>query len=295
MHWSYADNAEGDLVQGDILLPTDGLRAALQNVHRWFVDPKYLGFVVISQTCDLVRRQGESCKTPYVEIAVIRPFRAYLLSLLKQQCDWIGDRYFPSGERNRANDLLDRVINQNESTLGLFYLHPEASIGIGEASIALLRVSVALRSEEHYDTLVAARRGRLHPEFGNKLGWICGNLYSRIGIRDWKESEEDRKVATEIKRRLLDQSDDAGPRFVDCSKPFLEGLKRGTINLRDATPEQIEAELERHSSKPYKDRAIEAVMRILESQGVSTELRQRVGSNLKSDREFGDVIRQGKA
>jgi hypothetical protein len=231
MHWSYTENVNGDLAQGDILLPTDSLRRSLDLVHPWFNDPKYLGFVVISQTCDLVRRAGEQCKTPYVEIAVVRGLRAYTLSLLRQQCEWIGDRYFPSTERNRAHELLDRVINQNEHALGLFYLHPEATIGIAEVSVALLRVSIALRSEEHYDTILAARRGRLDPEFANKLGWLCGNLYSRVGIRDWKETETDKKAASEIKRRLLDDSDDQGPKFVECPRAFLERLKDGTVDL----------------------------------------------------------------
>lgn len=153
---------------------------------------------------------------------------------MRQQCEWIGDRYFPSTERNRANDLIDRIINQNEAALGIFYLHPEASIGIAESSIVLLRVSIALRAAEHYDTLVAARRGRLHPEFANKLGWLCGNLHSRVGIRDWKENEEDQKMASEIKRTMLDDGD--GPtRVVEGPTPLVGGFTRGVdrVFLRD--------------------------------------------------------------
>jgi hypothetical protein len=295
MHWSYTENVTEDLAQGDLLLPTAALRKSLNLVHPWFNDPKYLGFIVISQTCDLVRRGGEPCKTPYVEIAVVRGLRAYVLSLLRQQCEWIGDRFFPSTERNRANDLLDRVINQNEAALGLFYLHPEAEIGIAEESVALLRVSIALRSEEHYGTILGARRGRLDPEFANKLGWLCGNLYSRVGIRDWKETDADKKAAAEIKRRLLDDSDGRGPKFVECPKAFIDGLNDGSINLKSSTAAEIEAKIAELAAKSYKDRALDSVVRILGAQGIDEDKQKKIRSALNSDRAFTDAVRQGKA
>ncbi|MFO0837410.1 MAG: hypothetical protein U1D55_02710 [Phycisphaerae bacterium] len=281
------------MAQGDILLPTDDLRESLNVAHRWFNDPKYLGFMVISQTCDLVRRAGDLCKTPYTEIAVVRPLRPYMLALLRQQCDWIGDRYFPATERNRANELLDRVINQNEAALGLFYLHPESEIGIAEESVVLLRVSIALRSNEHYGTLMDARRGRLHPEFANKLGWLCGNLYSRVGIRDWKEDEQDKETAEAIKRRLLEDSDGTSPRFVDCPKSFLKELRQGKVDLRCATADQIEAKIAKYQSKPYKESALDAVVRVLEGQGVDAKTRAKIRNVLTSDSEFATALRPG--
>lgn len=293
MHWSYSEKTDGDLAQGDILLPTDKLRAALDTAHKWFNDPKYLGFVVISQTCDLVRRGGGPCKTPYIEIAVVRPFRAHVLALLRQQCAWIGDRYFPLSERNRANDLIDRIINQNETALGIFYLHPEATIGIAESSIVLLRVSIAMRAAEHYDTLVAARKGRLHPEFANKLGWLCGNLYSRVGIKDWKETKEDQEKASEIKKAMLDDADDRGPLFVECPKKFLDDLSRGKVNLRGESGPAIEAKLNEYHAKPHKEKALDAITRVLEGQKIEPATRTRIRNILNSDSEFVNSLRQG--
>lgn len=295
MHWSYRENLGGDLAQGDILLPTDALRKALDEAHRWFNDPKYLGFVVISQTCDLVRRDGGRCKTPYIEIAVIRPFRAHVVPLLRQQCAMIGDRYFPSTERNRAYDLIDRIINQNEATLGIYYLHPEARIGLAEESIVLLRVSIAMRATEHYETLLAARKGRLDPEFANKLGWLCGNLYSRVGIKDWKETEEDKKKATEIKGAMLDDADGNGPVFVDCPRKFLDDLRNGTLNLQSATAADIESTLKLYASKSHKEKALDAVTRVLENQNVDPATTRRIRNVLNSDSEFVNALRQGSA
>ncbi len=293
MHWSYSQSMDGDLAQGDILLPTDALRKSLHVAHSWFNDPKYLGFVVISQTCDLVRRDGGRCKTPYIEIAVVRPFRPHVLALLRQQCEWIGDRYFPSTERNRANDLIDRIINQNEASLGIYYLHPEASIDIAEESIVLLRVSIALRADEHYNTIVEARKGRLDPEFANKLGWLRGNLYSRIGIKDWKETAEDQKKANEIKKAMLDDGDENGPRFVDCPKKFLDDVRKGMLNLRNAAGSDIESKIREYAAKPYKEKALDAITRVLEGQQVDQAIRTKIRNVLNSDSEFVNALRSG--
>jgi hypothetical protein len=281
------------LAQGDILLPTEALHSALEVPHRWFTDRKYLGFVVISQTCDLVRRGRGLCKTPYIEIAVVRPFRAYILTLLKRQCEWIGDRYFPSTAREKANDLIDRIINQNEAALGICYLHPEASIGIAEGSIALLRVSIAMRADEHYDTLIAARKGRLHPEFANKLGWLCGNLYSRVGIKDWNETEEDQKIAIKIKKAMLDDTDGRGPRFVDCPREFLKDMRNGNLNLQNGSEADIESKLKEYASKSYKQSALDAISGVLERQRVDPAVRTKILGILNSNSDFIKTLRPG--
>jgi hypothetical protein len=292
-HWSYTENVDGDLAQGDILLPGAQLTETLHQVHPWFEDPKYLGFIVISQTCDLVRRDGRFCKTPYVEIAAIRGLRSYSMILLRSGCDWIGDRYFPLSERSRANDLLDRVINQNESGLGLFYLHPEASIGLAEEAVALLRVSIALRSDEHYEALLQARRGRLAAEFANKLGWICGNLYSRIGVKDWKETENDKRTARAIISSLLEEGDH-GPKFIECPKAFLDAFKKRQFDLSQSTPEEIEAKLAEYPATAFKDRALDVVQRILTDAGIDVGLRGEIREALRSDTEFAGTVRPGK-
>src|SRR5207247_8080250 len=85
--------------------------------------------------------------------------------------------------------FLERVINQNEQAHGLFYLHPDADVGIAVPAAAMLRVSISLRSREHYNVLKAARCGRLRAEFRNKLGWLTGNLYSRVDTPDWADED----------------------------------------------------------------------------------------------------------
>ena len=70
--------------------------------------------------------------------------------------------------------------------MGVFYLHPDADLGLGEPAVALLRVSVALKST-HYAALIAARAGRLKADFQAKLGWLVANLYGRAASADWSD------------------------------------------------------------------------------------------------------------
>lgn len=292
MHWTYTDIAGTNLAQGDILLPNDELLAALQQVHGWFADTKYLGFLVLSQSCDLIRRNDEPCNTPYITIAAIRPLRQVLLKLLRQQLKCIGDRHFLSSEKNRAHDFLNRVINQNEAALGLFYLHPEAKIGIAEESVALLRVSVALRAREHYDTLLSARTGSLQAEFVSKLGWLCGNLFSRVGVTDWNEGQARKEQSKKLVEDLLGGMTDQSPKFID-SRRFEKEFKAGKLELKDVTPEQIEAELAKWKGPTFKETALQAVERILAEQQIDAAVIERAKRSLSNDATFTNAVKQG--
>ena len=72
-HWTYTDCCpEDDLEQGDIILPTEQLKSLFARVHQHFCDPKYVGFVVLTQSCDLVRRDDGVCKAKHITLAVVR-------------------------------------------------------------------------------------------------------------------------------------------------------------------------------------------------------------------------------
>ena len=59
LHWTYCTfDPSSDLQQGDILSRTDELLAVLKNVHSYFCDERYLAFIVVTQSCDLVRRKA---------------------------------------------------------------------------------------------------------------------------------------------------------------------------------------------------------------------------------------------
>ena len=53
-----------------------------------------------------------------------------------------------------------------------------------------LALSVALRIS-HYDACIGAKVAQLDDVFQAKVGWLTGNLYSRVGTPDLEEKEDD--------------------------------------------------------------------------------------------------------
>ena len=165
-HWTYEDCADHpDLAQGDIIKATEQVKSVLKEVHPDFLDGKYSAFLVLTQTCDLVRRGGGNCASRYINLAVVRPLVAVLTTRLDQTCRPVklGDvcvkGLYLTEKKLKARQLVTRILNQNEQKLGLFYLHPDVSVHIAQPSVALLQVSIALRAREHYTALVEARTG----------------------------------------------------------------------------------------------------------------------------------------
>ena len=121
-------------------------------------------------------------------------------------------------------------MNQNEQALGLFYLYPDEEVRIAEHSCRhCLQVSVALRAKEHYASLHDARCGRLAAEFQGKLGWLMGNLFSRVGTKDWPKREREGLISQLISAAGVPES---SPTWIDKGLPSgpLPALPAGAVN-----------------------------------------------------------------
>ncbi len=137
-----------------------------------------------------------------------------------------------------AQQFLERVINQNEQASGLFYLHPDADVGIAVPAAAMLRVSIALRSREHYKVLKAAHCGRLGAEFRNKLGWLTGNLYSRVDTPDWAD-EDGGEAASKILIADLLSGASAAEQNIWLPDSWLQAAKAKKIDLAKLPRDQV--------------------------------------------------------
>ena len=79
IHFTYKSNPDmQSLCQGDILNPTEELMEVLKTVHPYFLNKQYKYFMVLSQSCDLVRRNGKKCKTPYITLAAVKDYTEFL-------------------------------------------------------------------------------------------------------------------------------------------------------------------------------------------------------------------------
>jgi hypothetical protein len=187
-HWTYSEIGEdADLFQGDIIGRHPSLLGVLERVHGHFCDSKYLAYVVITQTCDLVVRKARQCKAKHINLAVVRSLEDLVPTIFPRSLIADMPAVYREEARGETEELLERLVNQNEQAHGMFYLHPDADVEIAVPAVCLLRISIALKSVEHYGLLKVARRGRLSTEYRNKLGWLTGNLYSRVDTKDWAD------------------------------------------------------------------------------------------------------------
>lgn len=291
-HWTYESfEADEDLFQGDVLEPTEELRSIMREVHPHFLDPKYTAFLLTTQSCDLALRQGQ-CAARYLNIAVVRPLEAVLFDLLSHACRPVVEGVYLLENKSDAHRLMERIFNQNEQSLGLFYLHPDqAAAGIAEPSVSLLRVTVTLRIE-HYDVIRRARRGRLDSEFRSKLGWLVGNLYSRIGTQDWSDEPDREKELKKLIKQFLDSAEAVdGPKWVPAS--WVQAAQQKGVKVDKLPRESITGVLESHKPQPPKEQAIEHVVRVVRT--VLTDIDEgamaRIENRLKNDQLFAKTFR----
>jgi hypothetical protein len=110
-----------NLTQGDLLARNAGLRDALMQAHQYYASaPDYSHFVVLTQSCDIVRRSGK-CKTRYITLAAARPLSVVTERFLAK----ISYSYaeFPitlcqKDQEIRAKQMLERLLHNTED--GLF-------------------------------------------------------------------------------------------------------------------------------------------------------------------------------
>jgi hypothetical protein len=278
VHWTYEKIASaGDsLMQGDILWPTDELRDLFKEIHPHFCDPEYIAFIIITQSCDLVRRDGKACRADYVNLAVVRELESCLSQFLNNACEKVASGAYLEHSKTQAQQLLERILNQNEQALGLFYLHPDVdATGIADYAVALLRVSVAFRAKEHYAVLQQARRGRLTPEFRSKLGWLVGNLYSRVGTRDWSDDLDGKKEVEELVRSLIESD-----LYLWITRSSFRMLQEAGLSIGDIPFQNLPSVLEQHRPVPFKDAIAEAAMR--EAERVVARIPDEMLASLRS-------------
>jgi hypothetical protein len=258
VHWTYTEFApESDLEQGDILAPTDELSRVLQSVHPHFCAPKYVSFVVSTQSCDLVRRPLP--KTSYIALSAVRSLEDVLPRLLEQFIVPVARRVFRKSDRTRARDFLTRVFNQHEQAQGLFYLHTDTDVGLSENCVAFLRISVSLRAE-HYEVLLRARCGRLASDFRAKYGWLFGNLYSRAASPDWADRDGGGKQLEALITRSLD-SCTAHRAPIWLEDDLVVGGQNASVEFEDRDEAELRIELERTRPRvPMEKLANEVVL-----------------------------------
>jgi hypothetical protein len=288
VHWTYQDcELKSDLEQGDILNQTTELKALLSEVHPHFASEKYVGFLVATQSCDLVRRRAQLPKATHVTLAAVRPLVQVLPRLIGQVASPLAVGLFRSSSKVEAQRLLTRILNQNEQALGLFFLHQEADSGIFEPCVSQLRVTVALRSD-HYNLLLSARTGRLRAEFQAKLGWLLGNLFARPATRDWGDDSAGASTLKGLIASFLsEQTPGLGPRWLDDE--IVNEAKSKGIAIANARQD----ELEQLRPAPPHEKALEVIRTQLRKVApeLPSESLDKLSNRLRNNGEFKNLFK----
>lgn len=187
MHFTYQPSESKHLQQGDLIRRTAAVEELLKTVHPHYASSgNYQFFIVLTQSCDLVRRDGVQCKSRYVTIAAVRPLGLVLDREIEKIQHSKVERtlgFCNSDKQSKIVQFMERLLNNNAPDY--FYLHREPKVQLNEDHCAFLHLSVTVKSELHYTTLLEARFLSLTQSFQHKLGYLVGNLYSRVGTDDW--------------------------------------------------------------------------------------------------------------
>jgi hypothetical protein len=202
-HFTYCDPDYSLLRQGDILKKSEDISTILGKVHPYFIKDDCKYFMVLTQSCDLERRDGKPCKAPYITIAAVKPLDLLIKNeVARHQTDL--DKICGicnEDKRHRLYQFLERLLNNNEPDY--FYLHEDAALGFNDKMVAFLRLSIAIKSDLYYEACFHSKILELTLEFKAKLGWLIGQMYSRVATPDWV----DNSPANEFKNQINDLLD----------------------------------------------------------------------------------------
>lgn len=206
-HFIYKNPVPTQLQQGDILKKSEDIKTLLKDVHPHYLKEDYLYFLVLTQSCDLQRRASRPCKAPYITLAAVRPLELLLEREMRQyqaQHTLAKGKIIDRAYYAKLLSFTEKLLNNNASEY--FYLHEDAGMGFSESCVAFLRLSIAIKSEDHYDSCLKAKVLELDDTFKAKLGWLVGNMYSRVGTEDWVPTVISSSTAfTKVIKKLLDQ------------------------------------------------------------------------------------------
>lgn len=189
-----------ELAQGDVIRRTDEVNECIEGTHLLDEDASdCTHLVVITQSCDLVKRR---LKADHITLAAAKPFSVAMESYFKQNAKSIDGSdfsYYPTKMQNQAFQLVERHLNNTEKDF--FFLPASGRHGISKDLAVYLRLTIAIESK-NYETLADAKIAELEDVFRAKLGWLVGDMYSRVATPDL---EEQGSKGSEIKKVFYDK------------------------------------------------------------------------------------------
>lgn len=213
-HFTYSGSLDKEhLKQGDILKKTDKLKKLLEQYHSYYASSEdYSHFQVLTQSCDLVRRgKKKNCSSQYITLAAVRSLDTVIKRIVEHYADkrtnLNGDICCSDKHKDKLrSEIASLYNNQNKN---YFFLKASPEDGLTSDKCTFLYLSIAIRAKEHYDLCLDGKLLELKENFRAKLGWMVGNLYSRVGTEDYvpnaTSSQEsfNELIIRELERHIL--------------------------------------------------------------------------------------------
>lgn len=287
MHWTYKSKSEFDLEQGDILQPTEYLtKNVLDEYHPYYSKhPDNKLYIILTQSCDLVRRSGE-CKSDYITLAPVRPLSVIIKREFSQHLlnnsDPNAQPYGSNRSRGSFEDFLRKLFNNNDPHY--FFIRKQEDRHIVQDMCAITSLSISIKSK-HYSECLKARILQLEDVFQAKLGWLVGQKYSRVGTPDWDETQLNKEVEQVLSGEAVWIDDD------QISK-VNKAVREKSAQQEVVDTEQLQQILT--GFPPKKQQAIDAIFNVLISQKLLPQerdpLKHLLRKKLLSDPDFSQFF-----
>ncbi len=188
VHWTYRQEMPKVLSQGDVLSVSkvkEEVGESFSAVHPNLFDAPFL--LLCTQSCDIANN-----KARVLSLAPCTPIEDWLFDHIAGPLNDSPKRtmaefgYASTKAREKAYEWLRRLINNDQPDL--FFLFEDPAIGLQESVAADLRKKTYLALGDK-DKLLTCRVASLNDEFRARLAWMLGEMYARVGTRDWPKPE----------------------------------------------------------------------------------------------------------
>jgi len=259
-NFQYADEFDYEqLYQGDVLVRTPELDEALKDIYPYVHSEKekYKFFIILTQSCDLIRRNGKLPKADQLTIAAVRSIRYFLkaeVAKLQKYPELKKADICTADKKTKVIQMIERLISNEKDPY--FYLNPGPETPYNDPMIAYLRITFPLRLTEHYNTCRNAKRVQLAPIFQAKLGWLTTLVFGQVGTEDF-----DPKIRKEMARQYLATYNNVA--FIKTSALSLAAKKKGIdSSLSKISEEDLHKILELYKTTSYHEIITDKIIQI---------------------------------
>jgi hypothetical protein len=283
---------EGDLQQGDVILRDGILARSLNACHPRLFGPECSHVMVLTSSCDLVLRQKDQdmYEARFLTLAPVYPLETILeqqleleQSSIEQKAEQCSDR-----TRNILTEFLKKLINNN---IPDYFFLPQSTtkdIQFPVHSCAILRQAFPIKLDYNYLLFQQSRIVSLTDVFVAKLGFLVGEMYSRVATDDVIPAYMP-DFKSKVQSWLSGLSDWEDSEVV--GRAITSARKQNRVNdLLRATREEVRYFIAQYSKEHMLERAVKQVISILEKQNLPICEQQK--ANFAADLQKDDKFRQ---